>query len=115
LEVHDSAEFRTPDNIFIKEMNLKTAGMVVRQHSHKYGHTTLLASGSVRAWRDGESLGDFVAPTQIYIPAHTKHAFVSLEPNTLAYCIHRLEDGEASVEIHEAHTQSDVEKLFAAA
>lgn len=113
LEVADSAEFRTVDNIYMKEMRLPLVGDCVRQHAHKYGHTTLLVSGGLRAWRDGESLGDIYAPAAIFIPAESKHAFMSLVPDTVAYCIHRLESN-AVVEIHEAHTQSDVEKLFAA-
>lgn len=113
LEVADSAEFRTEDNIFIKEMNLKDVGTIVRQHSHKYGHTTLLAHGRLRAWRDNGECAEYSAPASIFIPANTKHAFMSLEPNTIAYCIHRLEPG-ADVEITAEHTQSDVEKLLAA-
>lgn len=113
LDVQDSAEFRTADDIFIKEMNLKDAGMVVRQHSHKYGHTTLLAHGKLRAWRDDGQVAEYSAPASIYIPANTKHAFMSLVPDTIAYCIHRLEPG-ADVEIAAEHTQEDVEKLLAA-
>jgi hypothetical protein len=103
LTVENSAEFRTKDNIFVKEMNLPRVGMVVGQHAHKYGHTTLLVRGQLRAWRDGELLGEYCAPAQIFIPANTKHAFVSLEPDTLAYCIHRLRDEDDAVEITEAH------------
>jgi hypothetical protein len=112
LDVQESAEFRTPDNIFLKEMNLKDAGTVVRQHAHKYGHTTLLARGKLRAWRDGELLGDFAAPAQIFIPAKTKHAFVSLEADTLAYCIHRME-GDGPVEITDIHDTVDALRAVA--
>lgn len=94
INIADSAEFRTEDNLYLKEMSLPITGTVVAQHAHKYGHTTLLARGKLRAWRDGKLLGDFTAPAQIFIPAGTKHAFRSLESDTLAYCIHRLENGE---------------------
>jgi quercetin dioxygenase-like cupin family protein len=68
-------------------MKLDEAGLIVPQHSHTEPHTTLLTSGALRAWRGGELLGDFHAPSAIYIEAFIKHKFVSLEKNTLAFCV----------------------------
>jgi hypothetical protein len=95
-------EENTIDGVFIKQMHLKDAGLVVPQHSHTYGHTTLLAHGKLRAWKDDELLGDFDAPAQIYIAAGAKHTFLSLVPNTVAYCIHNV-SRTGRVEIHESH------------
>jgi len=114
LEVAASAEFRTEDNIFLKEMNLPLVGTVVAQHAHKYGHTTLIARGSLRVWRDGKLFGEACAPVALYIPAGAKHAFMSLEPDTLAYCIHRLQDEDDTVEITGEHLVSDALATVAA-
>ncbi len=79
------------DGIMTKVIELKVAGTIVPQHSHKYDHSTVLASGSVRGWKDGEIIGDFVAPVPIFIEAGKQHTFMSLEPNTVILCIHRID------------------------
>lgn len=95
-------EFSIQDGIFIKQMFMDKAGIMVPQHSHSYSHSSMLATGSVRVWRDGEIIGDFKAPIPIEIPAKCKHMFMSLEPNTVVYCIHRT-DRTGEVDIHENH------------
>lgn len=99
-------EFTIQDGIFIKQMHLDRAGMYVPQHSHKYEHASMLASGSVRVWQNDELIGDFKAPIPINIPAEVKHRFMSLEPNTVVYCIHRI-DRSGEVDIHDHHEFSD--------
>lgn len=90
------------DNIFIKQMFIEKAGTLVPQHSHEYAHTSALAVGSVRVWKDGALLGDFVAPYMFEIEARTKHKFLSLCDNTIVYCIHNVSrDGKVS--LHEEH------------
>lgn len=101
-EPPDDAEWTTTDNIFIKQMFLKKKGILVPQHSHEYDHTSLVASGSVRAWKDGVLLGDFCAPFILNIPARTKHKFLSLEDKTVVYCIHNVSHS-GIVDIHEEH------------
>jgi len=96
-------EFTIQDEIFIKQMFLKDAGMYVPQHSHSYEHASMLAHGSVRVWQDGVEIGDFKAAIPINIPAGSKHTFMSLEPNTVVYCIHRT-DRCGHVEIESEHT-----------
>ena len=76
-----------PDGAYFNQMHLKEANSKVAQHSHTEAHTTLLTRGSLRAWRDGELLGDFAAPAAIFIPARVKHEFMSLEADTLAFCV----------------------------
>ena len=95
-------EHTSPDGVFIKQMLLKDAGTAIPQHAHVYDHTSMLATGSVRAWCDDNLLGDFVAPAPIFIKARAKHTFLSLEPNTLIYCIHNVQRSE-KVEIHDMH------------
>jgi mannose-6-phosphate isomerase-like protein (cupin superfamily) len=94
-------EFITIDDIFIKQMLLAEAGDTVEQHAHCYAHTTLVAAGSIRVWRGGELMGDFAAPSRVFIPAKTKHTIMALEDKTLAYCIHNVSRSEGKVEIHE--------------
>jgi uncharacterized RmlC-like cupin family protein len=95
-------EFTIQDGIFIKQLLLASKGTFVPQHSHKYEHASMLASGSIRVWQDDELKGDFKAPIPISIPAGCKHTFMSLEDNTVVYCIHRT-DRFDDVEIKEHH------------
>lgn len=103
-------EFTIQDGIFIKQMYLKDAGMFVPQHSHKYEHASMLAHGSIRVWQDGELKGDFKAPIPINIPEGCKHTFMSLEPETVVYCIHNC-DRFGGVEIEDHHEFVD-EKII---
>ena len=84
-------EFVDCNGIFIKQMPLKDAGMAVPQHAHDYDHYTMLATGSLKVIKDGVEIGVFKAPKPIFIEAGAKHLLISMEPNTLAYCIHRVD------------------------
>lgn len=95
-------EHTASDGIFIKQMYLRHAGTLVPQHAHVYPHTTMLAQGRMRVWKEGVLLGDFVAPAPIFIEAQVKHALMSLEDHTLAYCIHNV-SRTGQVEIHAEH------------
>lgn len=101
-------EFSIVDNIFIKQMHLKDAGMFVPQHSHKYDHTSMLAVGSVRVWCDGALVGEFNAPKPIEIKAGTKHTFMSLEPNTIVYCIHNTRDHDLEIDSEHTHVSDSI-------
>jgi len=91
-------EFAMPDGIFIKQMAMDRAGIVVPQHSHTYDHCSMLAAGSVRVWKDGEFWQDIRAPLPILIKAGVKHTFMSLEPAVI-YCIHRTDrNGKVDIE-----------------
>ena len=111
--LQDGPEFITPDSVFIKQMQFEKAGCIVAQHSHVYAHTTLVASGSVRVWRgeEDELLGDFAAPSRIYIPAETKHKIMALEDKSLAYCIHNVAATGGDVLIHEKNELPDLNTL----
>lgn len=93
-------EFTIQDGIFIKQMHMINKGVYVPQHSHKYEHASMLARGSVRCWKDDILVGDFKAPIPINVQAGCKHTFMSLEPDTILYCIHRT-DRVGGVEIAE--------------
>jgi hypothetical protein len=97
-----NVEFAVADGIFIKQMHMDRAGTYVPQHSHKYDHTSMLATGSIRVWQNDICIGDFKAPIPIEIKAGVKHTFVSLEPNTTVWCIHRI-DRTGDVEVDEYH------------
>lgn len=107
IRPHFGAEILCCDGVFIKQMPMPKLGDAIPQHSHKYDHHTLIARGSVRVFADGRRLGDFHEPQAVYIKAGTKHLFVALEDSTLAYCIHRLRDGEDEVQILAEHNFGD--------
>ena len=88
--------------VFIREMLTPDAGTLIPQHSHETGHISYVAAGAVRAWRDGELLGDFAAPAAIQVAVHVKHSFLVLVPYTLVLCVHAVAEGE-DVAIHEEH------------
>lgn len=101
IELFD-VDWIVQDDIYIKQMVLDRAGIYVPQHSHKYDHASMLASGSIRVWCDDVLVGDFNAPCPISIKAGTKHTFQSLEPSVV-YCIHNISHA-SSVEIESEHT-----------
>ena len=96
-------EFAETNGIFIKQMPLPEVGMAVPQHSHEYDHYTMLATGSLKVIKNGVEMGVFHAPKPIFIEAGAKHLLISMEPNTLAYCIHRTD----RMEIVEEHQVLD--------
>lgn len=101
-EQPDSIEFHLADDVFVKSGLFKNAGAIVPQHSHEFDHSTFIASGALRAWCDDEYLGEFKAPTSIFIKAKCKHTFITDEPNTLILCIHNI-SRNGIVDIHELH------------
>lgn len=83
-------EVATNDGVFVKQMHIAKAGTFIPQHSHEYTHSSLLAVGSVRLWREELYVADYVAPTILSIEAGIKHMFQALEDNTVVYCIHNI-------------------------
>jgi hypothetical protein len=105
MEQPDVEEFQLADGIFIKSGYFKQAGAIVPQHSHEYDHTSFIATGSVRAWRDGEYIGEYHAPVSIFIKAKCKHTFEIGEENTLIMCIHNI-SRNGMIELHGLHELS---------
>jgi quercetin dioxygenase-like cupin family protein len=81
-------EFHGEDSVFIKQIFLAKAGYTVPGHAHTYDHTSMLASGKVRMWREGVLVGDFEAPTGLKVEANCFHQFTALVDGTILYCIH---------------------------
>ena len=99
-------EIHMADGIFIKQMTVEKAYTIIPQHSHTYDHTSMIAKGSFRAWKNNVLLGDFTAPTGLLIEAGNKHLFQSLEDHSVIYCIHNVER-TGKVEIMDEHTIID--------
>lgn len=100
-----SVEYRSTDDVLAKTMHIKRKNIVVPQHSHEFDHMTVIGQGSIRAWCDGELLGDFSYPASLIIKAGTKHKFLSLEDNTVLICIHNVaRTGE--IQVREEHQLS---------
>lgn len=85
-------------NVFIRQMVFKDAGDVEPGHCHVFDHQTLLARGALKAVVNGKE-SVFLAPQIIFIKAGVLHEFTALEPNTTAFCIHALRDGDGAGDI----------------
>lgn len=69
--------------VFVKEMDMAIAGMIIPQHAHGYEHISFVAKGAVEF--EGQR---FDAPHSLVVPAFKKHTFRSLVDDTLVLCIH---------------------------
>lgn len=79
-------------NLYSRQMTFLNVGDKNLGHTHPFDHLTLLAAGSLRVTVEGKTT-DFKAPHMIYIKADKEHELMALEPNTVAFCIHALRDG----------------------
>lgn len=84
----------TPDGLGIKELYFSDPGIFMGQHAHERGHAHLVGSGEIRAWVEGEELGDFKAGSVINIEGGKRHLLMSLKGDTRGFCITNLADGE---------------------
>jgi quercetin dioxygenase-like cupin family protein len=98
-------DVRTVDGVFVKQIVIERKGTVLPQHSHVWDHTSMIARGAVMVWKDGQPDDKYTAPCGIFIKACVKHTFLSLEDNTVIYCIHNLH-GEDKIKILEEHELS---------
>jgi quercetin dioxygenase-like cupin family protein len=99
----DVTKFRAEaDGIEVWHTLIHKAGTYVPQHAHPHPHLTVIGAGGMRAWLDGAELGDFFAPSAIYIPAGTKHLFLTLADNTALDCIHNV-SRRGHIEVAEEH------------
>lgn len=85
-------------NLWSRMMHFEKAGDIEIGHKHHHDHLTLLASGKLKVTVDGNST-EFISPHMIYIQKDKIHELVSLEDNTVAFCIHALRDKDASGDI----------------
>ena len=107
IEQPCGVEIKMADGVFIKQMVIKRAFTLVPQHSHTYDHTSMIAAGAVRVWRDGKIDRDYLAPTGIMIKAGVKHTFQSLADETIIYCIHNVARA-GDIEIDEYHVLEEL-------
>ena len=95
-------EFYDADGVAIKQMHAPVRGIEIPQHSHEYDHLSMLARGSVMLYADNVYQGVYRAPAGIIIKAGVKHRFVTLEDNTIVYCIHNV-SRSGGIDIREEH------------
>ena len=95
-------EHFTADGVYIRQGVVAKAGTIIPQHSHVYPHMTMLVKGSMTVWEDDVLVGNRIAPDGIYIKPGVKHAFKTLEDDTIFYCIHNV-SRTGKVEIKEEH------------
>lgn len=86
----DYVEFAEVDDMWVRAYTVPKAKSVISQHIHTHDHVTLVSSGAVEAWQDGELMGTYAAPAVITIPAGKKHAFVALTDDVTLCCLHNL-------------------------
>ena len=83
------------DDLFIHRTVVAESGTRLPQHAHVYDHISLISAGAVRVWAGSERLGDFEAPEGIVIKAGILHQFLTLKPDTIIDCIHRVDKMDA--------------------
>lgn len=83
------------EGLYVKQITVHKAHTYLPQHAHQLSHLTLVASGAVNVWRDGEFDARHEAPDGIYIAAGVKHMFETLVSDTVLYCIHALNTADA--------------------
>lgn len=82
-------------NIWVRKQFYAKATDIRDGHKHKHDHVSLIATGSVNVFVEGEEPKTFKAPTFITIAAEKEHQIVALEDNTTVFCVFALrnEDG----------------------
>jgi hypothetical protein len=83
--------FSAIDGVFVKQLHFEQIGSTMYGHKHTHNHLTLLASGKLKVTVNGE-VTEFTAPHLIFIHKDNEHEFISLEENTVAYCVHAIRD-----------------------
>jgi quercetin dioxygenase-like cupin family protein len=76
-------------NVYTRMMVFENVGDVEQGHTHEFDHLTLLATGSLKIVANGQET-IFNSPHMIWINKDVQHELTSLEPNTVAYCIHAV-------------------------
>lgn len=81
----------TEGGICVRVMKLEKIGYMIPQHSHDFGHTTLIANGAAALFVDGVFQKDLYAPAVQYVRPHVDHVYQALMDNTILACISRQE------------------------
>src|SRR6266851_6234816 len=90
------------DGIEVWHTLVHKAGTIIPQHSHQHPHLTVFAAGGARVELDGEFVGEYWAPSALYIPAGTKHLFTTLADNTAIDCVLNV-SRTGQIEVAEEH------------
>lgn len=80
--------FYEEDEVAVVLIPFRLAGIGRVGHAHHYDHTSFVAHGALRWWKDGVDQGVVHAPIGIRIQAGCFHKFVAVEDNTVLLCIH---------------------------
>lgn len=94
--------FEMADGIAVVMTTAPDKGTILPQHSHKYPHISVIASGSVGVWKDGAHMGEFAAKSHIVIEANAMHMFVTRSDDTTILCIHNV-SRHGDIEMIEEH------------
>ena len=86
-------QFNLIAGVWCKQMHFKQTGDRMDGHLHTHNHLTLLASGSLRVTVNGTA-SEFTAPHMIFIHKDHTHELISLQDNTVAYCVHAVRDAD---------------------
>ena len=87
---HEYIEFAEVDDIWVRAYSMKKAESIAGQHVHAHDHMTIVSSGKVEAWQDGDLIGVYTAPAVIKVQAGKHHAFKALTDDVVFCCIHNL-------------------------
>lgn len=85
-------------NLFVRMMHFKNAGDIEIGRSHKFDHLILLSSGRLQVKVDGQDT-EFTAPHMIYAKKEKVYELMSLDSNTVAYCVHVARIGSKAEDI----------------
>jgi quercetin dioxygenase-like cupin family protein len=91
--MNQEADFFEANGVAIKQLAIKDKGTVVFQHKHEYDHVSLISVGGIQVWINGARQDDVTAPDALTIKANVEHEFVTIEDNTVLYCIHNIDRG----------------------
>jgi quercetin dioxygenase-like cupin family protein len=80
--------------LYFRSILLPVSGIKIPTHKHPYSHATVIGSGKVRLYVDGEVYGIYVAGQIIELKANKEHLWESMEPNTRLFCVHDTRSAE---------------------
>lgn len=81
--------------LYFRSVVIPQAGMSIDQHVHDHDHATFVGNGRVRAYGNGELMGEYDAGSAVEIRAGVYHLFEALEDNTRLCCVHDIASAES--------------------
>lgn len=81
--------------IFVRKVLFPAIGDYVSGHDHALDHITMVSQGRIRFRCPVTGIDrDIVAPDFIETPARARHEMTAVEPNSCAWCIFAVPDGD---------------------